>query len=155
MCEEVCEKSKHKYASWITGLYNHAQSLEKKKEKKRLNGFFNWFQSVHCAGADNKGAMLPQGMKKAIKIWMEVRLNPTAMGSHLLALKGEVVSSKRWRGECLRENREGRKEWVSVMIESTQECQAGSPGLLWISEPAKMFLSFFFLLLLLLPDAFF
>lgn len=91
-----------------------------------------------------EGDVLPLGMKKAIKIWMKMRLNPTAMGNHLLALKGEVVYSKQWRGECLWENREGRREWVNVVIESTQECQAGSPGLLWISEPAKMFLFFFF-----------
>lgn len=29
------------------------------------------------------------------------------MDSHLLALKGEVVYSKKWWGECLTENREG------------------------------------------------
>lgn len=32
------------------------------------------------------------------------------MGSHLLALKGEVVYSKQWRGEHLRESREGGRE---------------------------------------------
>lgn len=39
-------------------------------------------------------------------------LNATAMDSHrhLLALKGEVVYSKQWRGEHLRENREGGRE---------------------------------------------
>lgn len=32
--------------------------------------------------------------------------HPAAVDSHLLALKGEVVCSKRWRGERLTENRE-------------------------------------------------
>lgn len=33
-------------------------------------------------------------------------LNPAALDNHLLALKGEVVSSKERRGECLKEYRE-------------------------------------------------
>lgn len=50
------------------------------------------------------------------------------MDSHLLALKGEVVYSKKWRSECLTENREcGR---VTVALEGAQECQTGNPGLL-------------------------
>lgn len=50
------------------------------------------------------------------------------MGSHLLALKGEVVYSKQRRAVCLRENKRG--SGINVVIERAQECQAGNPGLL-------------------------
>lgn len=52
-----------------------------------------------------------------------------------------MVYSKQWRGEHLRENKEGggrrSRSRSNVVIERAQECQPGNPGLLSISEPAK------------------
>lgn len=72
------------------------------------------------------------------------------MGSHLLALKGEVVYSKQWRGEHLRESREGGRE----RDKCGDRKSPGMPG--WQSRTAlnKWASQELFFFLLILPDAF-